>query len=156
MRTTVFAASTAPGRAAVAVVRVTGPAALAAVRALTGQPPPARLASLRTIRGGGGEVIDRGLVLTFRGPGSYTGEDLAEFHVHGGGAVVGALLVALAGQGLRPAEPGEFTRRAFEHGKLDLAQAEGVADLIDAETAAQRRQALDQLSGRFSQVQRRW
>jgi tRNA modification GTPase len=89
-------------------------------------------------------------------PASYTGEDTAELHVHGGPAVVSALLEALAGQGLRLAEPGEFTRRAFENGKLDLAQAEGVADLIDAETEQQRRQALSQLEGRLSDVQARW
>jgi tRNA modification GTPase len=95
-------------------------------------------------------------VLWFPGPASYTGEDAAEFHVHGGRAVVEALLEALAGEGLRLAEPGEFTRRAFENGKLDLTQAEGVADLIDAETEAQRRQALGQLGGALSQRYDAW
>lgn len=156
MTDTIYAASTAPGRAAVAVVRISGPAAAKAAAALAGALPQPRRAGLRTLSTPRGEPIDRGLVLWFPGPGSYTGEDLVEFHVHGGPAVVTGLLEALAEQGLRLAEPGEFTRRAFEHGKLDLAQAEGVADLIEAETAAQRRQALDQLGGRMSHVQARW
>lgn len=156
MTSTIYAASTAPGRAAVAVVRISGPDAGRAAAALAGRLPPPRQAALRTLRTPDGEPIDRGLVLWFAGPASYTGEDLAEFHVHGGSAVVAAMLEALEGQGLRLAEPGEFTQRAFERGKLDLAQAEGVADLIDAETAAQRRQALDQLGGRLSGVQARW
>jgi tRNA modification GTPase len=123
---------------------------------LAGGVPPARRAVLRTLRDADGAEIDQALILYFEGPESYTGEDVAEFHVHGGAAVVGALLAALSQMGLRLAEPGEFTRRAFENGKLDLAQAEGVADLVDAETEAQRRQALDQLGGRLSQVHARW
>ena len=156
MTDTIFAPATAAGRAAVAVVRLSGPATAGAVRALAGRLPVARRASLRTFQTADGLLIDNGLVLWFPAPGSYTGEDSAEFHVHGGPAVVGALLAALAALGLRLAEPGEFTRRAFEHGKLDLAQAEGVADLIDAETEGQRRQALAQLGGRLSEVQARW
>lgn len=156
MNDTIYAASTAPGRSAVAVVRLSGPQATAAASVLAGSLPPPRQAGVRTVRTPQGEPIDRGLVLWFRGPASYTGEDLVEFHVHGGPAVVAGLLEALAGQELRLAEPGEFTRRAFERGKLDLAQAEGVADLIEAETAAQRRQALDQLGGRMSHIQARW
>lgn len=152
----IYATATAAGRAAVAVVRLSGPGTREAVEALAGRMPGARRAALRTLRGGGGEPIDRALVLWFPGPDSYTGEDVAEFHVHGGSAVVSALLEALDAMGLRLAEPGEFTRRAFENGKLDLAQAEGVADLIDAETDAQRRQALEQLGGRLSDVQARW
>ena len=152
----IYATATAAGRAAVAVVRLSGPGTRDAVVALAGRVPGARRAALRTLRGGAGEPIDRALVLWFPGPDSYTGEDVAEFHVHGGSAVVGAVLEALNGLGLRLAEPGEFTRRAFENGKLDLAQAEGVADLIDAETDAQRRQALEQLGGRLSDVQARW
>jgi tRNA modification GTPase len=108
------------------------------------------------LRDAEGRDIDEALVLWFPGPGSYTGEDAAEFHVHGGQAVVAALVEALSALGLRLAEPGEFTRRAFENGKLDLAQAEGVADLVEAETDAQRRQALEQLGGRLSEVQARW
>ncbi|MDB5500009.1 MAG: thdF, partial [Phenylobacterium sp.] len=121
-----------------------------------GRLPAARRASLRRLKDADGQAIDEALVLWLPGPGSYTGEDSAEFHVHGGPAVVGALVGALSAQGLRLAEPGEFTRRAFEHGKLDLAQAEGVADLVDAETEQQRAQALAQLGGRLSGVQARW
>jgi len=156
MTDTIFAPATAAGRAAVAVVRLSGPRTAEAVRALAGRLPAARRASLRRLRDGEGATVDDALVLWLPGPNSYTGEDSAEFHVHGGPAVVGALVEALSGLGLRLAEPGEFTRRAFEHGKLDLAQAEGVADLIDAETEGQRRQALDQLGGRLSEVQARW
>jgi tRNA modification GTPase len=156
MTDTIFATATAGGRAALAVLRISGPAARAAVAALAGRVPAARRASLRRLRAPGGAEIDEGLVLWFPGPASYTGEDSVEFHVHGGPAVVAALLDALDLLGLRLAEPGEFTRRAFENGRLDLAQAEAVADLIDAETEAQRRQALDQLDGRLSRVQARW
>lgn len=156
MSDTIYAPATAAGRAAVAVVRLSGPRTRAALDGLCGGVPLARRATLRALRDEAGDEIDRALILFFEGPESYTGEDVAEFHVHGGTAVVGALLDALAAQGLRLAEPGEFTRRAFENGKLDLAQAEGVADLVDAETEAQRRQALDQLGGRLSQVHARW
>lgn len=156
MTDTIFAPATAAGRAAVAVVRLSGPRTRAAVKALAGGLPPARRASVRRLRDPAGAPIDEALVLWFPGPGSYTGEDAAELHVHGGQAVVSALVEALSALGLRLAEPGEFTRRAFENGKLDLAQAEGVADLIEAETEAQRRQALDQLGGHLSQVQERW
>ncbi|WP_168072991.1 tRNA uridine-5-carboxymethylaminomethyl(34) synthesis GTPase MnmE [Caulobacter sp. SSI4214] len=155
MTDTIFAPATAPGRSAVAVVRVSGPATLSIVKALCGSAPRPRLAVLRTLRHEG-VALDEALVLRFEGPASYTGEDSAEFHVHGGRAVVEALMSALAGLGARLAEPGEFTRRAFENGKLDLAQAEGVADLIDAETEAQRRQALGQLGGALSQRYDRW
>ena len=156
MTDTIFAPATAAGRSAVAVVRLSGPATAQAVRALAGRAPAARRASLRNLRDAEGAAIDTALVLWFPAPASYTGEDSAEFHVHGGPAVVSALLKALSELGLRLAEPGEFTRRAFEHGKLDLAQAEGVADLVDAETEAQRRQALAQLGGRLSEIQARW
>jgi tRNA modification GTPase len=156
MTDTIFAPATAAGRAAVAVVRISGPDAAQAVRDLAGRLPAARRASLRALRDGQGREIDRALVLWMPGPDSYTGEDTAELHVHGGPAVVAALVATLAAQGLRLAEPGEFTRRAFEHGKLDLAQAEGVADLIEAETEQQRRQALAQLDGRLSDAQAQW
>ena len=156
MTDTIFAPATAAGRAAVAVVRLSGPATAQAVRALTGRLPAARRASLRTLLDGEGQAIDEALVLWFPAPRSYTGEDSAEFHVQGGPAVTAALIEALAALGLRLAEPGEFTRRAFENGRLDLAQAEGVADLVDAETEAQRRQALAQLGGLLSGVQARW
>lgn len=156
MSDTIFAPATAAGRAAVAVVRLSGPKTASALRAIAGGLPPVRRASLRKLFAPGGAEIDQGLVLWFPAPGSYTGEDAAELHVHGGRAVVGTVVEALAALGLRLAEPGEFTRRAFENGRLDLAQAEAVADLIDAETEAQRRQALAQVEGRLSQAQARW
>jgi tRNA modification GTPase len=156
MSDTIFAPATAPGRAAVAVVRVSGPAARQAVAALAGIVPPPRQARLRALKAPDGAPIDQALVLWFPAPGSYTGEPSAEFHVHGGPAVVAALVEALSDFGLRLAEPGEFTRRAFENGKLDLAQAEGVADLVEAETDAQRRQALAQLDGALGRAQAAW
>ena len=156
MTDTIYAPATAAGRAAVAVVRISGTTTRDVLRALAGGVPQVRRASLRALRGADGAELDRALVLFFAGPDSYTGEDVAEFHVHGGAAVVGGLVSALDELGLRLAEPGEFTRRAFENGKLDLAQAEGVADLIEAETEIQRRQALEQLGGRLSGVQARW
>ena len=156
MSDTIFAPATAAGRAAVSVVRISGPRAGEALRALAGRLPAARQASLRAIRNAGGAALDRALVLWFPAPGSYSGEDCAELHVHGGPAVVAGVIDALQGLGLRLAEPGEFTRRAFENGKLDLAQAEGIADLIDSETEAQRRQALAQVEGALSQAQARW
>ena len=154
---TIFALSSAPGRAGVAVLRVSGPDAGAALRALTGALPEPRRAVLRTIAEPGGEAIDRGLVLWFPGPHSFTGEDLGELHVHGGRAVIQATTDALAARpGLRPAEAGEFTRRAFDAGKLDLTEVEGLADLIDAETRAQARQALRQMEGALGRRIAEW
>jgi tRNA modification GTPase len=155
---TIFALSTAPGRAGVAVVRVSGPKAEAAVTTLTGRALPApRQALLRRFRDGGGNTIDAGLLLWFPGPESFTGEDVAEFHIHGGRAIVEAMLGALGRiSGLRLAEPGEFTRRALEHGKFDLTAAEGLGDLIDAETDAQRRQALRQYDGALAELYEGW
>jgi tRNA modification GTPase len=147
---TIFALSTVPGRSGVAVVRLSGPGAGPAVERLTGCAlPEARRATLaRLADPATGAPIDQALVLWFPGPASFTGEDLAELHLHGGRAVRAAALEALAGlPGCRLAEPGEFARRAFDHGKLDLAEVEGLADLIDAETAAQRVQALRQMGG---------
>jgi tRNA modification GTPase len=155
MSDTIFAPATAPGRAALAVVRLSGPASGEALKALAGRLPAARRASVRTLRSGG-EAIDEALVLWFPAPASYTGEDCAELHLHGGPAVVEAVIEALAALGLRLAEPGEFTRRAFQNGKLDLAQAEAVADLIDAETKAQAGQALAQLGGSLSRRFEAW
>ena len=148
-RDTIFAPSTAPGRAGIAVLRVSGPDAKRAVESLTGAVPPSpKHAILKAFRDARGEIIDRGLLLWFEGPNSFSGEDIAEFHVHGGRAVVDAMLDALSSvDGLRPAEAGEFTRRAVENGKLDLTQAEALADLIDAQTDAQRKQALGQYGG---------
>lgn len=156
MTDTIFAPATAPGRAALAVLRLSGPLTGKTVAALAGALPAPRRASLRRIRGAGGAVIDEALILWFPAPASYTGEDCAELHLHGGLAVVEATVGALAALGLRLAEPGEFTRRAFQNGRLDLAQAEAVADLVDAETAGQARQALDQLGGGLSRRYDAW
>jgi tRNA modification GTPase len=153
---TIFALATAPGRGAVAVVRLSGKAAGPALDSLCGKRPVSRRATLKTLRNPAGAALDDALVLWFPGPGSYTGEDCAEFHVHGGRAVVDAMTRALVELGLRPAEPGEFTRRAFENGKLDLAQAEAVADLVNAESDAQRRQALAQLEGALGRRYEGW
>jgi len=156
-RDTIYALSSAAGRAGIAVLRASGPQAGAALEALSGEAlPPPRMASLRTFHDASGE-IDRGLALWFPGPASFTGEDCAELHVHGGRAVVEAMLAALAAQpGLRPAEPGEFTRRAVENGKMDLTAAEALADLIDAETQGQRRQALRQYEGALFALYEDW
>ncbi|WP_374631267.1 tRNA uridine-5-carboxymethylaminomethyl(34) synthesis GTPase MnmE [Ferrovibrio sp.] len=155
---TIYAPSTAPGPAGLAVIRLSGPQAGAALQALTGKPLPApRLASRATLRDAAGEALDDALVLWFPGPGSFTGEDVAELHIHGGRAVLAAILKALAEiPGLRLAEPGEFSRRAFEHGKLDLTAAEGIADLIHAETEAQRRQGLRQMQGELGRLYEGW
>ena len=144
---TIYALATARGRSGLAVVRVSGPAAYAAGLALCATLPAARVAGLRRLVWRG-ELLDEALVVSFAEGASFTGEAVLELHCHGGPAVVGAVLRALADQpGLRLAEPGEFTRRALENGVLDLAQVEGLADLIDAETEAQRRQAVRVLSG---------
>jgi tRNA modification GTPase len=144
---TIFALASGAGRAAVAVVRVSGADSQRVLTALCGRPPPPRRASLRRLRDGGGATLDRALTLWMPGPGSYTGEDCGELFLHGGRAVVDAVADALVALGARPAEPGEFTRRAFLNGRMDLTEAEGVADLIEAETQAQRRQALRQIDG---------
>src|SRR6266849_10413085 len=158
-RDTIFALSSGRPPAAIAVVRVSGPGARNAIMALAGRVPQPRQATLLRLKSPCGdgssrasdsvcEPIDDALVLWFPGPRSETGEDTAEFQLHGGYAVIAAVLSALgAVEGLRPAGPGEFTRRAFENGKLDLTRVEGLADLIGAETEAQRRQAFQQLKG---------
>ncbi len=153
---TIFALASGAGRAAVALLRLSGPGAGAALTALAGPLPPPRQASLRRLRDAAGEALDQALVLWFPAPGSYTGEASAEFHLHGGPAVVAAVSEALVAAGARPAEPGEFTRRAFLNGKLDLTEAEGIADLIEAETEAQRRQALRQAGGALSAQVAAW
>jgi tRNA modification GTPase len=155
---TVFALSSAPGPAGVAVVRVSGPAAGNALRALAGRLPKPRQATLAGLRRpGSAELLDRGLVLWFPGPASVTGEDVAELQIHGGRAVVRAVLDTLAAlPGLAVAEPGDFTRRAFHNGKLDLTQVEALADLVRAETEGQRRQAQRQLEGELGQRLERW
>ena len=151
MTDTIFALATPPGRGAIAILRLSGPGTEAALAALGAGGLKPRLASLRTLTLDG-QPIDQALVLRFPAPNSYTGEDCAELHLHGGRAVVEAAVQALSALGLRPADPGEFTRRAFENGRMDLAQAEAVADLIDAETTAQAAQALGQLDGALSQT----
>lgn len=153
---TIYATATVRGRSGLAVVRVSGPAALAAGEALCSSLPTPRIAGLRRLTWGG-ELLDEALVLCFAEGASFTGEAVVELQVHGGPAVVGAVLRALSEQpGLRLAEPGEFTRRALENGVLDLAQVEGLADLIDAETEAQRRQAVRVLSGSVGNRVEKW
>ena len=154
---TIFAPATPQGRSAVQIVRVSGPKAAEALRRLAGRVPEARRASLAGIADGGGNAIDRGLVLFFPAPDTATGEDLAEFHLHGGPVPVGMLLKALGAlSGLRLAEPGEFTRRAFANGRIDLDQAEAVGDLVDADTATQHRQAMRQLDGGLGRRTEEW
>jgi tRNA modification GTPase len=155
---TIFALSTAPGRAGVAVVRVSGPRAGMVLNVMAPERPKPRMAGGRRIlHPTTGEVLDRGIVLWFPRPNSFTGENVAELQLHGGRAVVAAVLGALAEvPGLRLAEPGEFARRAFDNGKIDLAEAEGLADLIDAETEGQRRQALRQAGGALSALYEGW
>lgn len=143
--------------AAIAVVRISGPAAGMAVEALAGRLPPPRRASLLELSDAAGAPLDRALILWFPGPATATGEDLAELHLHGGRAVVAAVEAALgATPGLRRAVAGEFTRRAFENGRIDLAEAEGLADLLAAETESQRVQALGMASGHVSRAVAGW
>ncbi len=156
---TVFALASGAGRAGIAVVRLSGPDSAAVCGLLTGgPPPPARTVALRAVRDpASGEVIDRGLVLWFAAPASYTGEDVLELHVHGGPAVLAALFDALGAMaGLRPAEPGEFSRRAFVNGRMDLTQAEAIADLVAAETRQQLRQARRQMDGALGRLYQHW
>ena len=154
---TIFALSSGRPPNAIAMVRVSGPAAGAALELLAGKIPAARVASRTMLRDPKGQPIDDAVVLYFPGPASATGEDVAEFHVHGGRAVLASVFAALAGiDNVRAAEPGEFTRRAFENGKLDLTEAEGLDDLIHADTDRQRRQALRQLKGLLGDKARSW
>ena len=153
---TIFALASAQGKAGVSVLRVSGPLALEAANRICDRPLPERGRGLRVLRNANGDALDEALVLTFSAPASFTGENIVEFQVHGSTAVVSSVLDALAETGLRLAEPGEFTRRALENGKLDLAQVEGLADLIDAETEAQRKQAQVVLAGGLGQLAERW
>lgn len=154
---TIFAQATASGRAGVSVIRLSGPDAHVVAEKISGELPLARSSGIRRIRDESGQVIDEALVLPFSGPSSFTGEDVVEFHLHGSIAVVRSCLSVLGKfPNLRLAEPGEFTRRAMENERLDLAQVEGLADLIEAETEAQRRQALRVLSGHLGNVVDRW
>ncbi|GAN99504.1 tRNA modification GTPase TrmE/ThdF/MnmE [Komagataeibacter xylinus NBRC 13693] len=155
----IFALASGLSRAAIAVMRLSGPGTGRIVESLCGRLPAPRRASLRGLWRRDGDtpvLLDRALVLWFPGPDSYTGEDSAELHLHAGPAVISAVADTLVAMGARPAEPGEFSRRAFTHGRLDLMQAEGIADLIDAETEAQRRQALAQVDGAQSRLYQEW
>ena len=155
---TIFALSSGRPPAAIAVMRISGPRTGAALEALIGRVPEPRKATLARVRDpGSGEIIDEALALWFPAPHSETGEDVAELQLHGGQAVIAGVLEALGGiEGCRLAEPGEFTRRAFENGKLDLTEVEGLADLIAAETQAQRRQAFRQLKGLIGDRAEEW
>ena len=154
---TIVALASGPGIAAVAVIRVSGPGTRLALEVLCGGVPPPRHAALRDIGPPRREKLDRGLVLWFPGPSSFTGEDMAELQLHGSRAVIRGVLDALLTlPGIRLAEPGEFARRAFENGKLDLTEVEGLADLINAESEAQRRQALAQSEGSLRQLYEGW
>jgi tRNA modification GTPase len=154
---TIFALSSGRAPSAIAIVRVSGSDAAIALTALAGKVPPPRIATRVLLRDPQGQPIDDSVVLWFPGPASATGEDVAEFHVHGGRAVLASVFAALgAFENVRAAEPGEFTRRAFENGKLDLTEAEGLDDLIHADTDRQRRQALRQLKGLLGDKARDW
>ena len=154
---TIYALATAPGKAGVAVIRISGPAANQVAMALAGDLPEIGAPGLRVIRDGAGLPLDSGLVLRFAAPKSFTGEDVVELQTHGSPAVIRAVLTAIEATGLaRVAEPGEFTRRALENDRMDLAQVEGLADLIDAETEAQRAQAQRVLSGALGDLVEGW
>src|ERR1700735_1747624 len=154
---TIFALSSGRPPSAISVVRLSGPQAGPALTALAGKGPTPRMATRVLLHDVSQRPIDDAVVLWFPGPASATGEDVAEFHVHGGRAVLAALFAALSAfENMRAAEPGEFTRRAFENGKLDLTEAEGLDDLIHADTDRQRRQALRQLKGLLGDKARNW
>ncbi|GLT08565.1 tRNA modification GTPase MnmE [Sulfitobacter porphyrae] len=154
---TIFAQATVMGRAGVAVVRVSGPDAFAIGESLAGSLPEPRRSAVRNLHGPDGSLLDQSLVLRFAGPQSFTGEDVVEFHLHGSIAVIRAVLRCLgAFPNTRLAEPGEFSRRALENGRLDLVQIEGLGDLIDAETEAQRKQAMLGFSGKLGERVEQW
>lgn len=154
---TIFALASARGKAGISVVRVSGPQAFLAATCLSGDLPASRHACLRTLKRQDGSVLDLAIVVVFEGPGSFTGEDVVEFHVHGSIATVNAVQDSLGKiDGLRPAEAGEFTRRALGNNRLDLAQVEGLADLIEAETESQRLQSVRLLSGALGKISETW
>ena len=154
---TIFALSSGPGRSGVSVFRVSGPQATEVLTQIAPGPlPRRRYAILRQFLGVDGAAMDEGLVLFFKGPDSFTGEDVCEFHTHGSPAITEAMAQAFLKAGARQAEPGEFTRRAFDNGKMDLTEAEGLADLIDADTELQRRQAFRQMQGGLKSVYEGW
>ncbi|MCZ6773427.1 MAG: tRNA uridine-5-carboxymethylaminomethyl(34) synthesis GTPase MnmE [Proteobacteria bacterium] len=147
---TIVAISTPPGRSGIGIVRVSGALTRHVVEKITGGITKPRQASLRDFRNKSGEIIDRGIVIRFAAPRSFTGEDVAEFHAHGSLVVLQLLFEAICAQGARPARPGEFTERAFRHGKMDLAQAEAIADLINSRSVRAARSALRTMRGEFS------
>ena len=154
---TIFALATPRGRAGVAVIRISGPDSFGAAEQLAGNLPDSHRAAVRPLRDEDGKVVDHTLVLRFKAPRSFTGEDVVEFQTHGSIAVIDRVLDLLGSRnGLRHAEPGEFTRRALENGRLDLTQVEGLADLIEAETEAQRVQAQQVFSGALADSVERW
>src|SRR5580692_9136364 len=154
---TIFALSSGRPPSAISMVRLSGPEAGLALTALAGKIPTPRMATRVLLREAGRQPIDDAVVLWFPGPASATGEDIAEFHVHGGRAVLAALFTAFSSfENVRAAEPGEFTRRGFENGKLDLTEAEALDDLIHADTDRQRRQALRQMKGLLGERARDW
>ncbi|UMY17620.1 tRNA uridine-5-carboxymethylaminomethyl(34) synthesis GTPase MnmE [Methylobacterium organophilum] len=154
---TIFAPASGFGQAAICLIRISGPASAPLLASLSGALPPPRRQSLRTLRAADGTLLDRAVVVFMPGPATFTGQDMAELHLHGGLAVRAAVLRALhAFPGCRAAEPGEFARRAFLAGRIDLTEAEATADLIDAETEAQRRQALRQLEGALGRQVAEW
>ena len=154
---TIFALSSGAPPAGIGIVRVSGPEARKSIETLAGSVPPPRRATFATLRDADGRVLDQGLILFFPGPNSVTGEDLAEFHCHGGRAVIAAVETALANiSGLRKAEAGDFTRRAFANGRIDLAEAEGLGDLLAAETELQRRSAMEMAGGALSRQVEGW
>ncbi|MDZ7601498.1 MAG: tRNA uridine-5-carboxymethylaminomethyl(34) synthesis GTPase MnmE [Hoeflea sp.] len=157
MRDTIYALSSGHPPAGVAVIRISGPGVRFGLETLTGSVPVARHAALADMKDGAGQLLDQGLALYFPEPHSFTGEDVGELQIHGSRASVMAVLAALSSlPGFRPAEAGEFTRRAFENGRMDLTAVEGLADLIRAETEHQRRQALGQAGGRLKQLYEGW
>ena len=151
---TIYALSSGAGRSAVAVIRISGSQSSALLEQISGPLPSPRTLALRTITDPtSGEVLDKAMIAWLPGPRSFTGEDCAELHLHGSPAVLAAVMKLLSGySGVRPAEAGEFTRRAFLNGKMDLVEAEGLGDLLEARTAGQRRQAVQQMSGAASAV----
>ncbi len=154
---TIFALASAAGRAGIAVVRVSGDGTRDALARLgCPLPPPRKAVRAKFTDPASGEILDDGLLLWFPAPHSFTGEDVAELHIHGGRAVTDSMLAALGAAGLRPAEAGEFTRRAFFHDKMDLTQAEALADLVDAETRVQQKQALRQMGGALKEIYDDW
>ena len=152
----IFALASAAGGGAVAILRLSGAGVGEIVTQLAGTVPPPRRAGLRQLRDRAGEILDHALVLWFPAPTSFTGESYAELHLHGGRAVLHAVTEALLELGARPAQPGEFSRRAFVNGKIDLLEAEAIADLVAAETEAQRRQAMRQMEGSLSELLHGW